>query len=228
MYRFTAGESLARFQGFIEAVYGLPDNRLFSLSDLLANQQRFTMRALKGIRKGNREKLTYNLAIAFSWLVAVVNRLHIDIEGAVWRRFPSCCSYCGKRPCVCKALKAKRRVRILRFSSRRPKTLAALQGMFQKIYPAEGRTLAEAGVHLAEEMGEVSEAVHVFLGEHKEKQFKNVTDELADYVSCIMGVANSAEIDLAETLAHMFTNNCHICHKAPCACKFSFVANFDS
>ena len=228
MYKILDTHNISNLQGFIESVYGLPDNRLYSISDLLSNQQRFTMRALKGIRKGNKEKLKYNLLIALAWHIAVANRLHVNLEEKVWQRFPMLCSYCGRRPCECKVIKPTVRPKTARKESLKPKSIKGVQDMFEKIYPSQTRTLADAGVHLAEEMGEVNEAIHVFLGEHKEKQFSDITDELADYVSCIMGVANSAKIDVASELASIFSNNCHVCHKAPCQCKFSYVAKFSS
>jgi len=96
--------------------------------------------------------------------------------------------------------------------------------MFNEIYPASSRTLAEAGVHLAEEMGEVSEAIHNYLGQHQQKQFNAVQLELADFISCVFGVANSAKIDIAAELQKMYKHNCHVCHQAPCVCKFGEVA----
>jgi len=228
MYKFSKNQSLAQFQEFINNVYGLADDRLFSLPDLLSNQQRFTMRALKGIRKDDRKKLKYNLLIAFSWLMAVANRFHINLEAQLWRRFPMLCSYCGKRPCACKKIRPKKRVKVIVRRSLKPKTLAAFQGMFRQIYPPDSRTLADAGVHLAEETGEASEMVHVFLGEHKWKQFGRVGEELADYTSCLFGVANSAKIDIAWELEKIYHRNCHVCHEAPCVCGFSFVAGFKS
>ena len=100
--------------------------------------------------------------------------------------------------------------------------------MFKEIYPPKSRTLADAGVHLAEEMGEVAEAVHNYLGQHLNTQFQRVKEEMADFTSCIFGVANSAGIDMAEEFAKMYKNNCHVCHKLPCACTFSQVASFKS
>ncbi len=228
MAQFLKKHSLLDFQKFIESVYSLPDDRLFSLWDLLSHQERFTMRALKGIRKNNRKKLELNLLIAFSWLMSVANRLHIIVEDAVWRRFPMQCSYCGALPCACKKIKPKQRVKIIRKNSMRPKTLSQFQEMFSRIYPPSSRTLSDAGVHLAEEMGELSEAVLCFLGEHKHKQFVDLQNELADFVSCIFGVANSANIDMANGLSKMFYKNCHVCHKAPCECSFSLIAKFSS
>ncbi len=215
---------MREFQEFIRAVYSLPDDRLYSIWDILTQQQRFTMRALKGIRKGNKEKLKTNLLIAFSWLMAIANRFHIDVEEEIWKRFPGKCSYCGVRPCACKKIKPTRRKRVTGNMRERPNTLAESQKLIGMIYPPERRTLAEAGAHLAEEMGEASEAIHNFLGQHVMRQFDEVKSEIADYVSCVFGVANSARIPLAQELAHMYTNNCHIFHKLPCACGFSKVA----
>jgi len=226
MAKFSQKESLLHFQNFINTVYNLIDDRLFSLSDLLSNQERFTMRALKGIRKGDRKKLKINLLIALSWLMAIANRFHINVEGAVWRRFPFACSYCGKAPCVCKRIRPLKRIKIVKEKSLQPKNLSDFQKMLSLVYPATSRNLFESGIHLAEEMGELSEAIHAFLGEHKNKQFENIEEEIADFVSCLFGVANSAKIDVAKELSRMYYNNCHVCHKAPCVCKFSFVAEF--
>jgi NTP pyrophosphatase (non-canonical NTP hydrolase) len=186
------------------------------------------MRALKGIRKGDENKLKTNLLISLSWLMAIANRLHIEMEDEVWQRFPYICSYCGKLPCACKATKSSKRVRIKVDHTKRPHSLLSFQKMFSEIYQPSSRTFHEAGVHLAEEMGEVAEAVHNYLGQHLEKQFHEVKIEMADFVSCIMGVANSANIDVSKELEMMYSNNCHVCHKAPCACKFSAVASLKS
>lgn len=228
MYSFKKNGTLGDLQKFISNVYALPDDRIYSIWDLLTQQQRFAMRAIKGIRKGNIEKLKLNLLISFSWIMAISNRLHIDIEEEVWRRFPMLCSYCGHKPCICKTVKQTKRVRVRVDNTLRPHSLTAFQKMFSEIYPADGRTLADAGVHLAEEMGEVSEAVHNYLGQHLQKQFDEVRLEISDFISCVLGVANSANIDVAKELSIMYENNCHVCHKAPCACSFSEVAHIKS
>jgi NTP pyrophosphatase (non-canonical NTP hydrolase) len=228
MARFNSKGSLSQFQNFNKEVYGLPDDRLFSLPDLLSNQERFAMRALKGIRKGEGDKLKSNLLVSFSWLAAIAGRLHIDMEEVTWRRFPSVCSYCGKQPCSCKKIKLKSRRRIIVKNSLKPKNLAGFQKMLSLIYPVNSRTLFEAGVHLAEEVGELNEVIHFFLGEHKAKYFEEIKKEIADVISCFFSVANSAKIDMAADLGKMYYNNCHVCHKAPCNCNFSSVAKFES
>ncbi len=222
MIKFQDKDSIKGFQKFVNDVYSLPDDRNYSIHDLLTQQQRFVMRALKGIRKGDIEKLKLNLLIAFSF--SMIERLHIDIEEEVWKRFPYLCSYCGNKPCICKKIKPVERLKVKINNNLRPKTLSGFQKMFSEIYPPDTRTLADAGVHLAEEMGEVSEAIHNYLGQHQQKQFDEIKLELADFVSCMFGVANSAKIDVAKELEKMYYNGCHVCHKAPCECSFSEVA----
>jgi NTP pyrophosphatase (non-canonical NTP hydrolase) len=228
MAKFNKNQSIREFQRFIGEVYGLPDDRLYSIWDLITHNQRFAMRALKGIRKGEARKIKINLLIALSWLMAIANRLHIDVEEGVWKRFPMLCSYCAHLPCVCKKKKPSSRQKVKINNMLRPKTLADFQEMFAKIYPSTKRTLSDAGVHLAEEVGEIGEAVHVYLGQHKHSQFNDVKSEIADLVSCIIGVANSAQIDLASELASIFKNDCHICRKSPCICSFTKVAQLKS
>ena len=228
MSSFPNNGSLSRFQAFINDIYGLPDDRMFSIFDLLSNMERFTMRAIKGIRKGDPEKTRINLLISFSWCMAIANRLHIDLESIIWERFPDACSYCGSEPCACKSTKNTERVSLNPDPDKKPISLSAFQDMFERIYPSADRTLNSAGVHLAEETGEVCEAISVFLGEHKPDQFKAIAEELADYTSCLFGVANSLPFSLADTLAEHYTDNCHACHNAPCTCGFSYIAKFDS
>jgi NTP pyrophosphatase (non-canonical NTP hydrolase) len=228
MITFKKTDTIADFQRFIEKVYALPDDRLYSIWDLLNQAQRFTMRSLKGIRKQNTEKTKTNLLIALSWMVAITNRLHIDIEEEVWNRFPYLCSYCGVIPCSCKSMKTEKRVLIKIDDHRRPHSLGAFQKMFAEIYPSEGRTPADGGVHLAEEMGEVSEAMHNYMGQHQQKQFAEVKLEISDFVSCLFGVANSLDIDVAKELALVYSNGCHVCHRAPCECTFSEVVSLRS
>jgi NTP pyrophosphatase (non-canonical NTP hydrolase) len=220
-YKFSPKGSLGDFRELMQNIYGVHDDRFYSMWDLMSNLERYTMRALKGIRKNDTQKLTHNLLISISWAMAIANRLHISVDGRLWERFPFHCSYCGECPCQCRTKKVKKRIQTKPKKSKRPKSLAELQSMFQAIYPAESRTLDHAGVHLAEEVGEVSEALHAYMGEHKPEQLNMIRDEIADFFSCVFGVANSAKINLAEELAKLYSNNCHLCHAEPCFCTFS-------
>lgn len=220
--------SLKDLQEINKLIYGQLDDKYFDIWELFSNQERFMMRALKGIRKGDSDKLRNNLVIASSWFMAIMNRLHIDLEEAVWNRFPYLCSYCAKCPCVCWKIKPRKRTKGIIDFSKRPKTIRDFQVMYDKIYPRADRTLEHEGIHLAEEQGELSEDIQLFLGSHNKKYFQNIIDEAADYFSCLMGVFNSAKIDFEKEMLKFYSNNCHVCHNAPCTCNFTIIANFKS
>lgn len=228
MATVSSDASLHDLQQFVLEVYGVPDDRHFSLIGLLSNQARFTMRTLKAIRKGQGHRLQYNLAVALSWAMAVANRLHISAERAVAERFRSGCYYCQGIPCRCETAYDKQRTarRRLRAVYKRP--ISTLQGYFAEIYPPQSRTLQDAGIHLAEEMEEVTEAAHAYLGSHQRLRFREIESELADFVSCVFAVANSAGIEIADELAALYRDNCHVCHMLPCSCKYSKVVAFRS
>ncbi len=218
--------TIREYQGFVKEVYGLPNDRHFSLGDMLTNIQRFVMKGLKGIRKRDEEKTKLNLLIALSWFISVMNRLHIDIEEEIWKRFPYLCSYCASLPCSCLETHPQERQKTVIDETKRPKTLEEFQTMFKKIYPPERRTLEHAGVHLAEELGEFSETILLYYGQHQDKDFERITLEAADLFSCFMGVFNSIVVNVTEELARMFSENCHVCKKAPCECDFAYIMNF--
>lgn len=222
------GANISDAQAINKQIYGAVDDRLYSNWELFSNQERFMMRALKGIRKEDIEKLKTNLVIATSWFLALMNRIHVDIEDAVWNRFPYLCSYCGSCPCACKKIKPAKRVKITKKSHLRPRDIEGFQKMFEDIYPSSGRTLDHAGIHQAEEQGELSEAIQIFAGSHKKTSFKEIVDESADYLSCVFAIANSAKIDLAKELRKFYSNNCHACHQAPCKCDFRMISRFKS
>ena len=116
----------------------------------------------------------------------------------------------------------------MKVSFKKPKTLADFQKMFAAVYPIQERTIEEAGIHLAEEIGELNEAVICYYGEHKRSQFRQIEIEIADYISCVFGIANSANMDLAAELSKMFYHGCQVCHKIPCGCNFYFVRKYKS
>lgn len=220
--------TIREYQNFVKEVYGVPNDQYWNSQEMLTNIQRFTMRGMKGIRKGNTVKIVENLLIAQTWFASLMNRLHIDLEEEIWKRFPSMCSYCAHCPCVCKVQKIKTRKRVILNERKRPKTLADFQDMFKAIYPPRTRSLEHAGIHLAEELGELSEAVLRYQSIRRKEDLAKIGQEAADFFSCLMGVFNSMNVPVAKEFSTLFSHNCHVCKKAPCECGFAFVANFKS
>ena len=181
-------------------VYGVSNDRDFSTWEIYSNQEKFLMRALKGVRKGDLAKLKNNLLITVSWFCSLMNRLHVDLESAIWERFPYKCSYCAQCPCACGILKPRKRPLEIIPSQKQPKRIRGYQDMFAQIFPIEKKTLVEATLHLAEEHGELSEAIQVYSGSHRDKSFQEIRGEAADYFSCICGVCNRANFDLEQEM----------------------------
>jgi len=227
MATFGKNDSLLQLQKFITDVYGEPGDKHFSLFELIAQQARFSMRILKDIRKGDDKSLEHNMAVAISWTIAIANRLHIDISDALWQRFPGVCSFCGKRPCICKKDHLKKRVsHLVSTGAKKPKTLAHAQKELGEIYPKDSRTLEGAALLLAEEVGEFSEAINQYYLTHQKTDLEQIKFEIADYLSCLFDIANSSNINMAESLTIRYGNNCPKCHKLPCTCDLrtaSFV-----
>jgi len=220
--------TITEYQNFIQEVYGLNNDRYFTAGDMLTQVQRFVMRGLKGIRKNNQEKIETNLLISLSWFVSLTNQLHIEIEKEIWQRFPYLCSYCANCPCSCKETHPKERQKTVEDEEKKPKTLEEFQTMFREIYSPQTRILEQAGIHLAEELGEFSEAMLNYHGQHKDADFEKVILEAADLFSCFMGVFNSIKVSMAEKLSKMFAENCHDCKKMPCQCNFMDIINYKS
>ena len=228
MASITKNSSLRDLQDFVNQVYGPGNRKHFIVEEMLTNISRFSMRGLKGVRKNDTEKTALNLVIAMSWYTSLMSQICIDIEDIVWKRFPYLCSYCGECPCACKSKRVKKRVELKANKHLKPKTIHEVQAMFNDIYPAKSRTLEHASIHMAEEVGELSEAVLRFRGHHREEDFEQVKLEAADLYSCFMGVFNSLNFDYHKELMKDFYKGCHVCHQTPCVCKYDFVINFRS
>jgi len=218
--------TITEYQNFVQEVYGLSNDRYFDIQGMLTQVQRFAMRALKGIRKNDKEKTKLNLIISISWFTSLMNQLHIKMEEEVWKRFPYLCSYCATSPCSCPEIHPKEKQKPVIDETKKPKTLEEFQIMFKEIYSPERRTLEHAGIHLAEELGEFSEAILLYHGQHQNRDFQGIMQETADLFSCFMGIFNSIGVNLAEELSRMFSENCHVCKKAPCECTFDYIMGF--
>jgi NTP pyrophosphatase (non-canonical NTP hydrolase) len=220
--------SIRDLQEVNKKVYEVSNDRSFSTWEIFSNQEKFLMRAMKGIRQGDPEKLKFNLLICTSWLLSLMNRFHIDLQDAIWKRFPYVCSYCAQKPCICWKTKLYSRVAVTKPSRRPPKTIAGFQKMFAEIYTQEDRTIVHEAIHLVEEHGEISEAIQNYSGSHKEELFKEITIESADYFSCLFGLCNKAKVDFEKEIRKFYSHNCHECRKAPCVCDFEKISHYKS
>ena len=231
MAALGASDSFDELQELVAEIYGAPNDRWFDLADMATNISRFTMRAIKAVRRDDAGKVEKNLAIAISWFASSANRLHMQVSQVTWRRFPYQCATCRLCPCGCGASSLLAEERI----AKRPKpaTISQLQERFAELYPPESRSLEHAAIHLIEEVGEYQEALLMYRTRHRHADLRQVETEAADFVSCALGLYSSIDHKsnssngAARALANLFDHNCHECRMSPCNCSFDRVMTYN-
>lgn len=126
-------------------------------------------------------------------LLIVAARYSVNMEAAVWEKYPWKCSYCTECPCVCGPEKP-RKAKQLGIPSPTGEVLGLeyLQNMLAGIYPKGRHRLHETVAHVMEEIGEASDAIVA-------RDRPQAKEEFADIFARIVQVANTLDITLAET-----------------------------
>ena len=210
--------SLREFQEFNNGLYEIVDDRNYGITDLLSYLLRHATHILKAVRKAEHESTVYHLCMAFSWALAIANRLHIDVSREMWNRFPGVCPYCTAAPCCCKQRASERRLADASPKTEAPASLPAWQEMFSDIYP--NNSTQDSAMHLAEEVGELSEAIRNYLATHREDLFDKNVEELVDVIANLFGIATCLGYDLGAESARYFKSGCPKCNHAPCGCGY--------
>lgn len=185
--------------------------------------------------KGSREYL----AKVFAWYCALANRLHLDIEDALWQKYPNVCPRCLKSSCQCEAtinpIDAER-LSIIAIENHflRPSTLREWQTMFAGIYKGpSGKEVVSPNrdrialifSRIAEELGEVAEALSLDSAVDSDRNLV-VKNEMADLGAWIFALANN--LHLVDPVAHgaylvditweLYPGKCHRCQEDKCIC----------
>lgn len=211
--------ALSVYQGLNADIYLIVNDRNYDTSHIISRIHRYAIYVLKAARKKKIDRIPYHLSMAFSWSMALANRLHISIEDETWKRFPGVCPYCTKPVCAC-VERPEERSRIDVPWSVKPGTLIGFQEMFARIYPAN--TLESSAAHLAEEVGELDQAVEFFAGTHQPAFFDEIVEELVDVVANLCAVATCSNLVLSDEVARVFQNGCPACGQNPCKnCGFT-------
>ena len=220
----NSNSPLSDFQARNSALYSEVNDRHYSADRMFGRLHRHITLVLKAVRKFEQEKradayrhIVYHLCMALSWSLAMFNRYHINLADDMWRRFPGVCPYCSEAPCACKQRPKDRQKLVGRTRGKQPVSLRDWQKMFAEIYP---NVVLVSAIHLAEEAGEVNEALQALSATHQDNYFWEVVEELVDVVTNIFGVANCLGLDLAEGMAGYFANGCPKCKRSPCECGF--------
>ncbi len=218
--------SLAGFQDLNSRIYLVQNDRNYEAREMMSRLNRYSTHVLKAVRKEKYNTIPRDLCMGFSWAMALANRFHIHLENETWNRFPGVCPYCGGKPCfgpMCKQ-KSLERQEVTTIGKVQPATLRDFQKMFASIYPEN--TLKDSATHLAEECGELSEAIEEYMGTHQQKLFVKIEEELVDVITNQLSVASCLSnsfcigLDFALDMEKIFQNGCPGCTEIPCKCGF--------
>jgi hypothetical protein len=211
--------TLSQTQKLIQDIYGIPDDRLYEVEDLLYYGKKFALRYTKQLKMKEKEMAGESLVVCLAWFFALMNRFHFDLEQLVWKRYSYKCPFCMDIPCSCAEKGEKKAKKTGRPSSRKPKDLAEWQEVIKKIYPAG--EINELNFALLYELDNFDHAFRKFLREKKMGYFEEIETQSADYLVLMLRIFNALGIDLSKKFQEMFGKGCYVCHKTPCECNYS-------
>ncbi len=194
-------------------IYQVPDDRLYSIQDLIFNHHKFIFLLQKDLQK---KQQTYpNLDIAASWFFTLVNRYHVDLEKKAWQRYSYKCPFCLEIPCFCKN-EAKSPKKTGRPASRKPKDLNQWQEMTKKIYPNDKED--QVFFLLLNNLNKLIYLIRHF--DRKKTKFSEIENASVDHFVLILRLYNSLGINLSKNFQKKFSHGCYVCHKSPCICNY--------
>lgn len=211
--------SLRDLQDLNRRLYGVSDDRKYSFSDILSYIHRHVTQILKNVRKNDHKYTKYHLCSAFSWVMAYANRMHVDVTEEMWACFPGKCPYCTEKPCTCKQRGISRSNSLDTGACPSILNVNEFQQTLAEIYP--DNTLLNSSIHLAEEIGELSEASRNYHRFSDEARFSKVVEEIIDVFAHIFAVSTDMGFRLGSVLSCYFSGGlCPKCKKCPCGCAY--------
>ena len=201
-----------------QAIYQVPDDRLYTIEDLLYNHQKFVSLFIEGKDRDKTKSALINLMVALAWYLALANRYHIDLESLLWKRYSYKCPFCLEIPCICDEKEVSKAQKTGRPSSRMPENITEWQKMVEKIYPVEKSDDFILKVHT--HIDRLNSAFRLFMREKKKKQFHSIENEIVDYCVTLVRIFNYYHFDIEKEYIKMFSNGCYVCQQIPCQCNY--------
>ena len=227
-------KSIEEFQKMFRRIYHELNARYYKKNEeLIARLNEEITYLMEHARKDRRSAFREQLANIFSWHMAVANRLGIDIQEALWYKYPGVCPYClREKDCICGTEHPvvedkERKLCQLRqeYAGHEPQTIIEHQAFHRRLYGWQhDRELPIIiAAHIVEEGGEVSHAYRHFTMARNPKEkdcWRNrAREEMADVFSWMFALANRLEFDLADAVWEYYPYECVKCHEGPCVCK---------
>lgn len=185
--------SLKELKRFNHEVYGeVNGQHYFELSDLIGRLLEYNSRVSLWVRKRDTARTPYHLCMMFSWLLALANRLYIELHEEVARSLQT-----GL------AVDASLHELQLLFASRHPDATAESQGLC-----------------LNEKIAALVAALGKYRSTHEKSHFNYAKRKMAESAEAILVMAEMLQVELHREFESCFGNGCSTCHRAPCGCGF--------
>ena len=230
--------SISDFQRYFDSLYGSLNSER-NWQDIYGYLARTTGYLTRSTIKGSPK--TQDFCRAISWLFALSNKLEVNLEECLLRKYPGICPYCIEISCCCirtgktplKEMPAhkiieERAVQYKVLNNYRTKgySFSETVEILSKIYSANDAIWHFSGPwmtcsKLFEEVAELHEAISKNLVNEKPKE--NVNEEFADVLAWLLTAWNSCFRDksLDDELISYFYQDCPVCRSLPCACSSS-------
>ncbi|KAB2893792.1 MAG: hypothetical protein F9K28_07530 [Bacteroidetes bacterium] len=218
----TMPMTIREWQKMFNKIYG-KNNKELTDADAWIQFMEETGEFAKIMRKQNYAGLGDGLADLFAWLCAFADHRAIDIEDALWRKYPRICPYCEKHMnCVCIA-ETQHAIydegaisHYIANIDNRPKTFSEWYAMFKDIYGNMNRVISREsiGFHLIEEVGQVARKIRA-------KKPDEYALEMADVFAWLIAVTMKFEGQIAslDTLTwEIYPGICKECEEPECIC----------
>lgn len=213
-------KSIRDWQAMFFAIYGERNRELYSVPEILNHVFEAMAELVEELRKENRDGIIAKIPDLFAWILGLGSILEIDLEEAVWHKYPNICPYClQKKNCICISRQLKYRPNIKKLETYRirvnniPTTLYGWQKMFDRIYGGVNtiKSQLQLWLHLFEELGEISKALH-------QRKGGNLEAELADTLAWLFAVCTKLRISLSELAWEIYPGKCRVCLQGQCQC----------
>lgn len=201
-----------------QAIYQVPDDRLYDLEDLFYYHQKWLLRYTDDKKHERIIKATKNLIVSMAWYFAIINRFKIDLQNVLIKRYSYKCPFCLEIPCFCEKDRIKTAKKTGRPVSGIPKDVMGWQKMIEKIYPAD--QIEFKNLEILRSQDTFHQTFRKFRRTSGKRNLHEVEVQSADYFIEFLKVANELKIDLACEFAELFSNGCFVCHKTPCECFY--------
>lgn len=192
------------------------------------------------IREANTSQSQEYTAKLFAWYCALATRLGIDLERALWEKYPGVCPRCQESRCACTsnpepidqealAIIAMERI------NNKPANLRQWQNLFASIYtgPDGKETIADPRnlmpkifSRIAEELGEIAEALLMdpVIDPDAAQVMRNEMADLGAWIFCLVNNLHKVQPDsspgvfLADIAWNLYPGKCHRCNEFKCIC----------